>query len=436
MSEIENGNAARRRYRRRGIYTDPTTAKKIFLNDLSHRLIPSLSFYLFSIIAGICCGIMFLLEMKPLAVLCIALIPFFGPFFGQILGCLAGSFNFLGKSFIKCILAEALFFLSSFGISSLTHFHPVKTADLIQLFAKINPGLMAVTAICSFLTIFLLVVDQQLPQALSCGTMAEILLPLGAAGFCIGTGKNIAAEYCFWNFLVYSLIAFGAGLLGFFVTRNFSSQIWGFIFTILAIGITVIYLLNHFGFINPDLQTRFRPEKNHLLNALSLITYTPTNTVTPTITPSMTSTLTPSLTPTSTFTATSTSTSTPTNTPVPPTSTMTLTSTSTQTKTPAPSQTATRTLPATKTSFPTNTPAPTVVYGIVSVQGDSGLLIRLDPGFGANIIRSMNNGATLELTNETKKINEILWQQVKLNDGTLGWVAATLIRTATPSSIK
>ena len=42
MNTNENESEARRRYKRRGLHTEPKNTRQRFQNDISHRLIPSM----------------------------------------------------------------------------------------------------------------------------------------------------------------------------------------------------------------------------------------------------------------------------------------------------------------------------------------------------------------------------------------------------------
>ena len=66
MNTNENESEARRRYKRRGLHTEPKNTRQRFQNDISHRLIPSLGDYIFAFFAGICAGTALMLNAVPL----------------------------------------------------------------------------------------------------------------------------------------------------------------------------------------------------------------------------------------------------------------------------------------------------------------------------------------------------------------------------------
>ena len=98
MNTHETESEARRRYKKRGLHSDPKNARQKFQNEISHRLIPSLGDYIIALFAGICAGFALMLDASPLWILAAAMIPFCGPFIGLSLSCAAGSLRFFLKS--------------------------------------------------------------------------------------------------------------------------------------------------------------------------------------------------------------------------------------------------------------------------------------------------------------------------------------------------
>ncbi len=441
VNNTDNDSRARMRYLKRGIFSNPDSDRKLYFNELSHRLIPSLSFYIFAIISGLACGVAFMLNSKELIVLTLALIPFMGPFFGVSLSFTAGSFSFLWKSFLKFLLAVALFVLSAFGIGGIGPIYNRLSAEMIQYFSSVQTMIMIITAISAFLAVFYISNNpQQIPQALSNGAMFGILLPLGLAGYCLSlrmTAPLLSSLQCS---LIYALIGLTAATLAFCIRRLFMPKAASLILTCLIFAACTVFLLDFFQVIQVDFSKRFQTAKESVIALVLQPTATPTMTPTHTATLTQTSTFTATFTstntltpipPTATFTPTQTptNTATPTNTltPIPPTSTATATNTPTKTSTP------TRTLRPSKTPTITFTPSPTIIYGIVFVPNDVGLLVRERPGFGSNVMKSQNNGSLLEIIgDETQVADGMSWIHVRTNDGLEGWVSQSLLRTATP----
>ena len=441
MNNTDNDNRARMRYLKRGIFSNPDSARKLYFNDLSHRLIPSLSFYIFAIISGLACGVAFMLNSKELIVLTLALIPYMGPFFGLSLSFTAGSFSFLWKSFLKFLLAAALFVLSAFGIGGIGQTYNQLSAETIQYFSTVQVMILIITAISAFLAVFYITNNpQQIPQALSNGAMFGVLLPLGLAGYCLSlriTEPLLPSLQCS---LIYALVGLTAATLAFCIRRLFLPKAASLILTCLVFAACTVFLLDFFRIIQVDFSKKILAAKESVIALVLRPTETPTLTPTSTSTLTQTATNTATFTPTNTLTpipptSTLTATHTPTNsatpthtlTPIPPTSTATATNTPTKTSTP------TRTLRPSKTPTITFTPSPTIIYGIVFVPNDVGLLVRERPGFGANVMKSQNNGSLLEIIGEETQIADgMTWIHVRTNDGSEGWVSQSLLRTATP----
>jgi len=115
VNGTENENKARARYLKRGIYSNPDNSRKIYLNDLAHKLIPSLGYYILLIIAGITCGLAFLYHSKALLILTLAILPFMGPFFRDFSLSSDWIFFFFGEEFTEVFDWNFLVFSQYFG---------------------------------------------------------------------------------------------------------------------------------------------------------------------------------------------------------------------------------------------------------------------------------------------------------------------------------
>lgn len=428
MNRADSESAARKRYKNRGLYPEPKTDRELFLNDLSHRLIPSFSYYVSSLLAGICCGLALLLNAKPLFILAAALIPFCGPFLGIALSCVTGSLRFFWQSFFKYLLAVLLFFCGGFIVGLFSHTRPAPDIETLRFFSNVEPISQICVSICAFLAVvFLSKSLQQMPQSLCGGMMFFVMMPAGIAGYALSAGliDQIAANLGAW--FAYGFFAVLSAITALLILRMFNAKAGSLIMSGLVYLCALALFLNTLGFLRPSLEERLRPSKNEVLHVLSLATYTPTLTPTPTftLTPSPTATFT--LSPDPTATATLTFTPTATQTAVPPTHTATSSPTVT------PSMTPTRTLIPSKTPTLTVIASPTLIYGIVYVRDDIGLLVRKNPSFTADVIKSQYNDSILEMLDEAEEHDGILWVKVRTNEGYEGWVSAAALRTATPN---
>lgn len=143
-------------------------------------------------------------------------------------------------------------------------------------------------------------------------------------------------------------------------------------------------------------------------------TITPTRTPVPTVTPSPTRTpRTPTLTPTVT----------PTRTPRPATPTPSRTGTRPPTATWSPTATRTRTPQPTTARFPPG------VYGlaVINVQNSArSVNLRESPPDG-RVLAMLPGGTELQVLEFYQTINGVLWRQVRLDDGTVGWISAAFL---------
>ena len=440
MNGTDNENKARARYLKRGIYSNPDNSRKVTLNDLAHKLTPSLGYYILSIVAGIVCGFAFLYDSKALLVLTLAFLPFMGPFFGISLAAATGSFTFLGKSIFRYILSMALFVLSALGVGGFARYSSLLTAETIGYFTQTHPFLILTVAISSFLAGIAIVKGSEHPQSFSAGAMAGILLSLGLAGFCIGLQYYEPVLSCIWTALIYGLVGLSSTLLAFLFTRIFVPQFQTFLLAGIILISALLYVLDFTQAVNLNLGSRFSSVHQQLNSVINPPTatptlvpsFTPTPTHTETATITLTATATKEATPTKTvppsLTPTATTTNSPTATIPRPTDTLTLTPSQTLTKV----MTPTRTIRPSKTPTTTFTPSPTIVYGIVSVSNDVGLLIRIDPYLSSDYLKSQFNGSMVEMLGERVENDGIVWVKVRTNDGKEGWASAAALKTPLP----
>jgi hypothetical protein len=444
MSNREPENKARMRYRKRGIYDDANSPRKIALNDLAHRLTPSLDFYIFSIFSGLICGVGFLKNSPALLLLSVVLIPFYAPFFGIVLAITTGSVSFLMKSLFRYLLGVGLFLLSAFGVGGYARLNNALTQETVNRFTQVYPLMLVTVGVSGFLASFYAArKSDQKPQALGAGMMAGILLPLGLAGFSLGLQYTTPVVDCLKTGTVYGLVAMTAVLSGYLLSRIFVPRFLSFLLSGLVLLLGITYLLDYTHIAAFGLNERFDPfflQVDRLLNPPTRTpSPSPTITLTPSPAPTETATLTftatvdtatPTLTHSPTVTATVTRTLSPTVTVTnpPPTASQTPTLTSIPTKEPTP----TRTIRPSRTPTMTFTPSATVIYAIVHVSNDVGLLIREAPEFGSNILKSQNNGSLLEILGDRRENSGLVWVKVRTNEGLEGWTSEMAIRTTTP----
>lgn len=444
MITNEYESEARKRYKKRGLHPEPKNNRQLFQNELSHRLIPSLGYYLLALLSGACAGAALMLNASPLWILAAALIPFCGPFLGMALGSAAGSFRFFFKSFFEYFLSQLLFLAGSGAVIWFLRGKYTADAAIAPLFTEFN--LYAIITVIAGTVLTLLLLRQnggQTAGAFSCAMMFFIRMPLVYAVWAFICGQRHYIVPSLEVMLVYTLIALACAVLLLIIMRaasfNFASVLMCLIVLALGAGIAAEGL----NLLPFSMREIINGKKDSYLQEINLVTYTPTNTLTPTptftntptptntFTPTPTNTntpITPTATPTNTATLTPTLTPTNTNTPITPTAT------STYTPTVTPSITPTRTLIPTLTPTLTKTITPTPVWAVVFVKGQPGVVVRKTPSAGSEQIRTVFNGDVLEITGDTVQEGGWAWVSVRTNKGEDGWIIASSARTATPAA--
>ncbi len=427
MNTSDYESAARKRYNRRGLFAEPKTARQVSQNKLSHILIPSLSFYIYSLIAGAIAAAALMLNTDSLRLLALAFMPFCGPLIGIALGCAAGSIRFLFQSLYKALLSMLLFVTGSAVVILCLQNRFTPADGRAAAFFVTDLWTVPTALICALLCVVQLRRDGHLTQAFGAVTLSFVLFPLTAAVWGVFSGSRDVLFGALRVSLLFAALTVAAAVTALIFTRAASLTTAAVAMCLLAIAAGGFSAASALKVTSPNAALDGRSAE--LLNSANLLTYTPTNTATATDTPTMTLTPTKTATPTITPTATDTPTATETTTMMPTdTATPTVTNTATVTPTITPTRTLIPTLTPTVTKFLTATP----VYGIVNAKGDVGVLVRKDPSITADVIRSVYNDSVLEMTGNTAEKDGILWVSVRTNEGYDGWVAESVLRTATP----
>lgn len=443
MNTNEFESEARKRYKKRGLYEEPQTQRQIYQNELSHKLIPSMGDYLLALVAGLCAGAALMLNADALWIFAAALIPFCGSFLGISLSCTAGSLRFLAKSLGKYLLTVLLFLIGSFLMILILRGNHVPNEAVPEFFSHSNLYAVLASAVSAVVCVMQLRRGNSTTLgAFSSVMMFFVMAPLTIAAWALLSGNRHWMLPSLATGFLYALIDLMTAAVVFFLIRAGSP-------TVLAVVMSLILVIPGFwaaaaglDILPSSVREKFVQKQAELQQNIGLVTFTPTATPTatatntPTMTPTNTATftqtptgtpVTPSATATSTATGTPTMTPTATNTPVTPTPTQTFTATLT------PSITPTRTLIPTMTPTKTKVMTPTPIYGIVSVKGDTGVLVRKTPALESDVIKGIYNNAVLEITGQTVYADGYNWISVRTNEGYDGWVTVEVLKTATPS---
>jgi hypothetical protein len=240
----------------------------------------------------------------------------------------------------------------------------------------------------------------------------ELLLPLCAAGFGLGSGVDGIWPQGLQVFLVHFMWATFFGILTLFFLRFYPATISGAAFTGFAIIAILAIVTYSTGFdqwirIQAGLAT---PEPASATPTVSMPTPLPTLTASPEIPEATAVTLAPGA---------STGVGVPTQTP---------------SRTPTTALTAKATLKPSQTSTSTVTAEPTPIIGQVKAAEGGGAFIREKPG--GKVIATLGNGATVTIVpNDFQEVGSVVWIHVfaTVNDVRVeGWMIQSVLITATP----
>jgi hypothetical protein len=313
-----------------------------------------------------------------------------GPVLGMALGVVAGSVRLFGRSLAGLLVGSLLVFGVGAASGYLASLSVPVNLGQAYLHAQLAwPNLLVLLVIAVVGTAALAGAHSRpslmaAARVASVGLAYEILTPLVAAGYGLGSGAPhlfpdallVLAVHLSWTVLFGSLTL---AVLGCRPLTWFGYTFGG------AVSLGAIIAVVGLGSIG----TVFGAQ-------VALPTAIPTATFTPT--------------------------------PVPPTSTLTLTPVPpTATTTPAPTQTQTATLP------PSPTPSPTPVYALVQSEDGNGGRMRATPGFTGRTIQIYLNNTLMIVLPETETVDGYIWIKVRAPDGNEGWMLSTLLVGATPA---
>lgn len=234
MNETDFDSKARERYRRRGFFGNPDTPKKVILNELAHRLTPSLGDFALMFICGMITGLTIWFDLPPLLLAVFAIFPFLGSFFGFLIGLTTGSFGFAAKAFVNFLITGISFFLGAFlvGYAAGGRF----TLDNSFLLNAVQPSslLLFIAAVSTILALVRLITRQdRLPEKFSTVAFTAAWLPLGLAGFLLGTGAALP----FVSALRTSLLALSMNVLvsiiALYALRLFTAKLSAYILSLI-----------------------------------------------------------------------------------------------------------------------------------------------------------------------------------------------------------
>jgi len=403
-SDFLSARARRRRAQRRAYFPSDEAGRAALYEHLARRAFPSYELFVFSLIAGVFLGLGYFLNAQALLIFGVLVAPVLTPWIGISLSVIAGS----GRLFTQTITALFVSSLLIFGSGLLAGFAsrvlPNSARTFTEAFIHSHlwaPDLFVLTVGAVIITISFVRSEERpyLPSAL---LAYELLLPLCAAGFGLGSGVSGMWPQGALVFAVHFAWATFFGIITLFFLRFFPISISGATFT----GLTIVTILTSVTFLTGFDQWikiwtgRATPAPATAIQA------SPTPTTPP-----------PSITPSPHVAQSTALIGVPTQTP-------SRTTTPTRQATVRPSQTSTNTVTA----------EPTPIIGLIKASEGGGALVREKPG--GKVLAILPNGAVvIIIPNDIQEVNGVIWVHIiaTVNDVRIeGWIIQSVLVTATP----
>ncbi|MCS6995085.1 MAG: DUF389 domain-containing protein [Anaerolineales bacterium] len=364
------------------------------LESIARRSAPTIDFFIFAFLAGSILSIGYLLNAPAILLLGIIVAPLMAPWVGAMLAAATGEMRFLGQTlgalFTAIVIVFVIGILGGF-VSRL--FQPMDSTQAL-LHARLWWHDLLLLMFGTIALVISFIQSEEKPILASFMLAYELLLPVSAAGFGLGSGVEGIWPQAVLVFLVHLAISLIISLLVFFYMGFRPVETSGYVITGAVVVVSLAFVGGFFGL-------------GALLNARQAAAPPPSPT--PSVTPTFTLLPSPTLPPTQLATIT----------PLPPTEPPTVT--------PPPTATPDFSL------LPT--PLPTPIYGRVQAEaGGNGALIREEPGGKA--ITTVLNGYLVEfLPVDPVVLNGETWVKVLIRIPSRdieGWMLLRLIVTATP----
>lgn len=407
MSEINNANlppddetahaAVRRRRSRRISFPASSEEHAAFLEELARRVTPSFDFFLFSLLSGLALAVAILVDAPAFYVLAALLAPFMGPVAGLAFSTVLGSGRFFARM-TGALLTGSLFMLLWGALAGwLARVIPNLTFEQVLYHARFSWPDVILLLLGAGLTAYTIVRwPEQRPLVTSVALAYEIYLPVGVAGFGLGSGITSLWAPALQVYLLHvSLAALAGALVLILVGLRPRRAAWLAAAVLAVIAAVTLALLLFRAPAAPALAIDPEPSLTAAAPAVGA-TQTP---------------------PVPSATAALTATPAASDTPQPPTIT----------------RTPTNTIIPTRTHTITTTPIPTPVWAIVSSDEGGGVIVHETPGFNTPYVASLINGVLVVVLSDAVYTDGVTWVNVRTPDGREGWVVRDLLTTATPA---
>lgn len=366
------------------------------LESIVQRVSPTFDFFLFSLVCGCILAIGYALDAPAILIIGIFLSPLLGPWVGATLSAATGEFRLFRQTFGGLLTSLLIVFaISALGGLVSRLFQPLTFSQAYYHARLWWPDLLLLV-IGTILLVISFTQSEEKPIIASLMVAYAIYLPVGAAGFGLGSAVHGLWPQAGLVFLVHLALSLIISLIMLFYMGFRPLDTSGYVLTIGTILAGLVILA---GFAGLGSLINVRGDQAF---ATSTATAVPTRQVpaiinpNPTIKPVLTASVTPSFTP-------------------------------------APSPTF-PVLTATLDVTPGPTLLPTPVYGRVESQS-GGVMVRVKPG--GTSITTVQNGYLVEIQSDAPvMIDGATWVHVIIKTPSRdidGWVLLNLIVTATPS---
>lgn len=399
--EFISARARRRRAQRRTYFPADEAGRNALFEHLARRAFPSYELFVFSLVAGVFLGVGYFFNAQALLIFGILVAPLLTPWIGMSLAVIAASGRLFAQTITALFLSSLLIFGSGLlaGFASRVLPNSARTFNEAFIHSRLwVPDLFALTVGAIILTISFVRSEERpyLPSAL---LAYELLLPLSAAGFGLGSGVSELWPQGALVFLVHFAWATFFGIITLFFLRFYPISLGGATFT----GFAIITILTIATFLTGfDQWIRVQA---------GLATPEPAPVTQTVISPSPLASITPS---------------------PEATESTALIGVPTQIATRTPTPTRRPTLMPTETS--TVTAEPTPIIGLIRASEGGGALVREKPG--GKVLAILPNGSTVTIVpNDLQEVNRVIWVHVLalVNDVRVdGWMIQSVLVTATP----
>ena len=399
--EFVSARARRRRAQRRAYFPADEEGRNALFEHLARRAFPSYELFVFSLVAGVFLGVGYFFNAQALLIFGILVAPLLTTWVGMSLSISAGSGRLFAQTFTALFLSSLLIFGSGLlaGCASRVLPNSARTFNEAFIHSRLwPPDLIALTVGAIILTISFVRSEERpyLPSAL---LAYELLLPLCAAGFGLGSGVSGMWPAGALVFVVHFAWATFFGIITLFFLRFYPISMGGATFT----GLAIISILTIATFLT-GLGQWIRMQAG-------LATPEPAPAIPTHVSPSPAPSLTPSPQAAESTALIGV-----------PTQTATRTATATRRATLRPSETS------------TVTAEPTAIIGLIRASEGGGALIREKPG--GKVLAIIPNGSTVTIVpNDLQDVNKVIWVHVLalVNDVRIdGWMIQSVLVTATP----